>query len=1026
VADLFKLQGIVTVETQRSDRALQQTEALAKKLGYTFDQSANRWRNAAGRIVSSAEIANASLRKTERAAGSLAQRMRGLDGIGQSLTRSLTLPIGLLAGAAVKAATEMDSLKRGLTAVVGSSAEAERQLVRLKEVAKLPGLGFKEVVQGSINLQAAGFSAQLSERSIKAFGNALATVGKGKGELNGVILALGQIESKGKVSAEEINQLAERVPQIRKAIVAAFGTADTEVLQKAKLTSRRFIEGVVTELEKLPQATGGAQNTFENLSDAAQQSMAKIGESVLRIAVPALERLTPKVEAVGQAFSRLSPPVQDAALAIGAIALVAGPVITGLTRIIETVAKLRALVSLPLTIAIGTLTQTGGDQPTLERARANDERNRLRRQRALSTGSQPSRASLLNQPAFVETDAAGRPLNPENPFVKRDALSSLRNPGRRGVGLGTGGGGGKGGSAALTEYQQLQKQLAELNKEIAILGNESSKEYKLKVQIEGLEQKRKDLEELLALRRELGIGGNLDQLRGLSEYNKLSKEGGPRVVVGDLPESLAEILKRESDKIEKQAGIDKLISETTQSLQEQLAALRDPSEEGRTRRALERQGVNPNDDQAQRAVDAARALDAYEAQRKEQDALADAMERSREAAERFREALKDTFENVLDRLLRGDTKGAGNVLKNFGIGLASRGISNAVFGGGGGFGGFGGGGFGQPAYASAGGGGGLLGGLGSVFTGGFAGGPGAGGILGGGSGGGVGGAVNTGLGFLGKLFGGGGGVASGAFAGARAAGSAASAGGFLSKIGGFLGFSNPISAIISGAMIAAPFIAKLFQKDYRKSLRGLIRGEYGLDVKEGKILDGVKQIGESKFGKFFPKRQIETVRLPETRETLYEYAQAKGLRGNGKLFSAAILQDPYSAMNIQKRANGGAYAPGWLLVGERGPELMKTSSSGYVVPNHQLATTERELRRRSEGGGIFASAFRKLADQIAQLMEAQKAMTNEIAAAVRPLRAVRPGDVVAMAGDAVTREVERSFRERTPSSESIRTKLAKR
>ena len=82
-----------------------------------------------------------------------------LSSIGNTLSVGVTLPVIALGAAVVNSAANMDSLKRGLIAVSGSAAEAERQFVGLKEVAKLPGLGLKEAVQGSINLQALGNSA---------------------------------------------------------------------------------------------------------------------------------------------------------------------------------------------------------------------------------------------------------------------------------------------------------------------------------------------------------------------------------------------------------------------------------------------------------------------------------------------------------------------------------------------------------------------------------------------------------------------------------------------------------------------------------------------------------------------------------------------------------------------------------------------------------------------------------------------------------------------------------------------------
>src|SRR5687767_1392645 len=108
--------------------------------------------NAQDRSQVALNLLKRNLGDAESAADRLRDSFRGL---GSSLTIGLTAPLAALAVASVRAATDMDSLKRGLTAVAGSTGAAEQQLVRLKEVAKLPGLGFKEAIQGSINLQAA-------------------------------------------------------------------------------------------------------------------------------------------------------------------------------------------------------------------------------------------------------------------------------------------------------------------------------------------------------------------------------------------------------------------------------------------------------------------------------------------------------------------------------------------------------------------------------------------------------------------------------------------------------------------------------------------------------------------------------------------------------------------------------------------------------------------------------------------------------------------------------------------------------
>lgn len=283
----------------------------------------------------------------QKSAASMAEKF---EQAGSVLTRAVSLPLGLLGGAALKSAADFEGLRRGLEAVTGSAAKAEAQFQSLKKVAELPGLGFREAVQGSINLQAAGFSAGTAERALKAFGNALATVGKGRAELDGVILALSQIQSKGKVSAEEINQLAERLPQIRQALKAAFGTSNTEEIQKLGISSEQAIERIIKEFEKLPAVTGGLRNSFENLRDRAEQSLAALGNAIAPFATKAIDAIDPligKLGELGKGFAALPDPVQKVGIGIAGLALAAGP-------IASVVAKFKELQVIVLKIAAAT------------------------------------------------------------------------------------------------------------------------------------------------------------------------------------------------------------------------------------------------------------------------------------------------------------------------------------------------------------------------------------------------------------------------------------------------------------------------------------------------------------------------------------------------------------------------------------------------------------------------------------------------------------------------------------------------
>ena len=69
--------------------------------------------------------------------------------LGTKLTAGLTLPIIGLGSASIKSFGEIQSLQKGLEAVMGSAAAAGSEFDKLKEVAKLPGLGLetKELIR---------------------------------------------------------------------------------------------------------------------------------------------------------------------------------------------------------------------------------------------------------------------------------------------------------------------------------------------------------------------------------------------------------------------------------------------------------------------------------------------------------------------------------------------------------------------------------------------------------------------------------------------------------------------------------------------------------------------------------------------------------------------------------------------------------------------------------------------------------------------------------------------------------------
>ncbi len=217
-----------------------------------------------------------------------------------------------LASGIAQATLTADDNRQAMLAVEGSIEGVNERLTILREIARSPGLGFSQVVEADVKLRSVGMSAAESGRAIEQVGNALALVGKGKADLDGVLLALTQIVSKGKISAEEINQIAERVPQIRAILKGAFGTADSQALQSLNIPVEEFIRRTIDGFAKLPRAIGGLRNSWENLGDTVSQTAATLGDAVVPELIPFMEDLAGWLDKNGDTARNMGRLLADA------------------------------------------------------------------------------------------------------------------------------------------------------------------------------------------------------------------------------------------------------------------------------------------------------------------------------------------------------------------------------------------------------------------------------------------------------------------------------------------------------------------------------------------------------------------------------------------------------------------------------------------------------------------------------------------------------------------------------------------
>lgn len=273
--------------------------------------------------------------------------------------QSIAIPAGLAAGAiaaigfsAVKSYGRLQSLEKGLAAVAGSTDAAKKQLDDLREVAALPGLGLEEAIRGSISLQAIGISADEAKRSILQFGNAVATVGKGRAELDRALYGLQQLANTDFPLGEDLNIIKDAIPQVSKLLTEAFGANRSDELAKLGITSKQVVETILTGLEGLPRVAGGVENAIENMQDSITDAWRELGKAINETLgfEEATNRLGDAVGGLTDWFRGLDPEVRKAIIYIGA----------GTAAFLGLIAALGAIITIA-PIVLGSITlMTGG------------------------------------------------------------------------------------------------------------------------------------------------------------------------------------------------------------------------------------------------------------------------------------------------------------------------------------------------------------------------------------------------------------------------------------------------------------------------------------------------------------------------------------------------------------------------------------------------------------------------------------------------------------------------------------------
>lgn len=258
---------------------------------------------------------------------------------GAAATAGLTLPIVGLGVAALKSAGETEKAVVAFQRFTGSVQGSKALIADLQRVADQSDLTFSDLLQGSRRITTFAKDAGDTTRIVRILTDTISGAGGNGENFNAVARALQQIAAKGKLSAEEMNQLSDAGVQAGAGLAKQFGVSQArlqELTQRGLIPADAAIQGILRALESDFRGAAQAQagtllGIWSTVRDQAEGTARVIGQvltpAAKRIATEFVQPSLEKLKELAKGFADLDPATQNAAIGIAAVVAAAPPMI---------------------------------------------------------------------------------------------------------------------------------------------------------------------------------------------------------------------------------------------------------------------------------------------------------------------------------------------------------------------------------------------------------------------------------------------------------------------------------------------------------------------------------------------------------------------------------------------------------------------------------------------------------------------------------------------------------------------------
>lgn len=211
--------------------------------------------------------------------------------ISESVLTGITGLSAALAGLgvmAVRSAAQMEQTEKAFTTLLKSADLAKDFLAELERFAAATPFELPGLLNASKRLLAFGFSAQQVIPILTAIGDSAAALGMGEEGISRLTTAIGQIQAKAKVSAEEMNQINETGIPAWQLLADTIGTTVPQAMDmasKGMIDGATGVQAILTGMNKqfggmMAEQSQTLNGMMSNIQDSIGQLSTVVGKEI--------------------------------------------------------------------------------------------------------------------------------------------------------------------------------------------------------------------------------------------------------------------------------------------------------------------------------------------------------------------------------------------------------------------------------------------------------------------------------------------------------------------------------------------------------------------------------------------------------------------------------------------------------------------------------------------------------------------------------------------------------------------------